>query len=280
MFYLKTRTRSSNKLDEVRLCFRQDAESWYDINKTHWDTLRCFGRGSWSVSRRVSAGRTGTKISRPTSSIQAEVLVDFFLGRLSIARSLMLPHALGDLMRLFPDEIRLTWNTVPRTMRTVKATQHFLIDKQATKDLDSYERSSVRPKRVPGAPAYQRREARDTQFPAPTSFALDGSQPLLHSPVKRFGKRQPDILVRQACPSISSKPSNFVNIDSGPFRNLGKKFRSIFRSYLYINTYSNASVERAFSIINIIKKKQIKESAVKPAKKRFKFVFGKKWDYL
>ena len=107
-------------------------------------------------------------------------MVDFFLGRLSIARSLILPreesNIMSDLMRLFPGEIQRAWNAVPRTMRT-KATQQFLIDMQATRDLEPCGRSVIRPKRAPGAPASQRREARDTQFPAPTVSPLMAFNP-------------------------------------------------------------------------------------------------------
>lgn len=47
-------TRSSNKLDEVRQCFRRGVESWYDINKTGIPLRGGFGRSSWSVSGCVS----------------------------------------------------------------------------------------------------------------------------------------------------------------------------------------------------------------------------------
>lgn len=53
-FYLEARTRSSNKLDKVRLCFRRGVESWYDINKTRIPLRGGFGRSSWSVSGCVS----------------------------------------------------------------------------------------------------------------------------------------------------------------------------------------------------------------------------------
>ena len=108
-------------------------------------------------------------------------MVDFFLGRLSIARSLMLrreeSNIMADLMKLFPGEIQRAWNAVPRTMRTVKAAQHFLIDMQATMDPEPGGRSVIRPKRAPGAPASQRREARDIQFPAPTVSPLMAFNP-------------------------------------------------------------------------------------------------------
>ena len=106
-FYLKTRTRSSNKLDAVRLCFRQVAESWYDINKSDWDTFEGFREEFlghfWAGTHREDRYK---EISSPSRDVS---MVDFFLGRLSIARSLILPrkesNIMADLMRLFPGEI-------------------------------------------------------------------------------------------------------------------------------------------------------------------------------
>ncbi|KAJ3652582.1 hypothetical protein Zmor_018534 [Zophobas morio] len=156
-FYQKSRTRNSDKLMDVSLCLKRDVHEWFVANKASWETYDEFRENFlnkfWPPERRRDLYKEIT--SQSFDPRRGSRMVNFFLRRFNVMRSLMLPQSeediVSDLMRLFPEEVWAGWGTFPKSERTFQKAQDFLSHLESRKVRDR-----ARPKRTQVSQVYDR----------------------------------------------------------------------------------------------------------------------------
>ncbi|KAJ3656304.1 hypothetical protein Zmor_015390 [Zophobas morio] len=169
-----------SKLGEVLKCLKEDARTWAMASRDRWSTYEDFRDDFvefyWPTHQRRAVAE---EVRRGHFDPHRDgLMVDYFIKNYGLLKSLILPDSeldiLDKIMRVLPDDVWNSWNSIPRRERCFAGAQEFLLGRGSGREHRNSGRGSPHRRRERQSP---RRRRRDDSWPHAPVPALPAQAP-------------------------------------------------------------------------------------------------------